>query len=351
MHDTFSPAGGSPLASVILPAYNAARYLPRCLDSLLAQTEKNFEVILVDDGSTDGTGEICDSRAARDRRVRVIHTENGGVSKARNKGLDAAGGKFVLFCDADDTVSPDWVGKLCGDGMTDADDMDMAVCGIKLVYPGAAPREVPTDWNGIGDCSLPLSAVWQLQERGLMLSPCNKSFRRSILETQSLRFDESMAYCEDEQFVLRYLLHADHGFRVVREDLYFYEKEHEGSLTHRYVPDLWNAIETSRVLREQLFAQAGVDTDAIHTSYCSFLNWRVQQALANLSVPGCPLSRRERAAEMRRILRSNTCREAFRDGNFGNTPGWYATVLKSRSAELLRTVNRLISLKNGGRAK
>ena len=195
---------------------------------------------------------------------------------------------------------------------------------------------------------MPLSAVWRLQERGLMLTPCNKSFRRAVLEAHGLRFDESLAYCEDEQFILHYLLHAEHGFRVVREDLYTYEKEHAGSLTRRYVPGLWDTIEASRRLREQVFAHVHLDTDSIRASYCSFLNWRVQQALSNLSAPDCPLSHRERAAEMRRILRSDTCREAFRDGQFGDTPGWYIRVLKTRSAVLLRAVNRLRRLRNGG---
>ena len=76
-----------PLASVILPAYNAAPYLPRCLDRLLAQTADRFELFVIDDGSTDGTGDICDAWAARDARIRVIHTENRGVSAARNRGI------------------------------------------------------------------------------------------------------------------------------------------------------------------------------------------------------------------------------------------------------------------------
>ena len=173
-----------------------------------------------------------------------------------------------------------------------------------------------------------------------MLTPCNKSFRREILETNQLRFDESLAYCEDEQFILRYLLCAKQGFWVVQEDLYVYEKQHAGSLTHRYVPNLWDTVEKSRALRERLFAQAGVDTGAIRVSYCTFLNWRVQQALSNLNQTK-GMSKRACTSEMRRILRSDPCREAFRNGNFGDTPGWYVRVLKMRSAGLLRMVNRL----------
>ena len=159
-----------PLASVILPAYNAAPYLPRCLDSLLAQTADSFELIVIDDGSTDGTGDICDAWAARDARIRVIHTENRGVSAARNRGLGEATGEFILFCDADDTVAPDWIRKLCDRGASDS--ADMAVCGVTLRYPTPTlPRDVPTDWSGIEGGAMPLSAVWRLQERGLMLTP------------------------------------------------------------------------------------------------------------------------------------------------------------------------------------
>lgn len=99
----------SPLISVIVPCYKVERYLPRCIDSLLRQTYKNLEVILVDDGSPDRSGEICDTYAKKDSRILVIHKANGGLSDARNVGIDRAKGEWITFVDSDDFVSDDYV--------------------------------------------------------------------------------------------------------------------------------------------------------------------------------------------------------------------------------------------------
>lgn len=95
------------LVSVIVAVYNIEEYLPRCVDSILAQTYGNLEIILVDDGSKDGSGSICDAYAAKDRRVRAIHKKNGGLSDARNAGMDAASGDYIGFVDGDDWIEPD----------------------------------------------------------------------------------------------------------------------------------------------------------------------------------------------------------------------------------------------------
>ena len=96
-----------PLISVIVPVYNIMDYLPRCVQSLGQQTYRNLEILLVDDGSTDGTGQLCDRLAAQDGRIRVLHKENGGTSSARNMGIEKALGEFLGFVDSDDYVEPD----------------------------------------------------------------------------------------------------------------------------------------------------------------------------------------------------------------------------------------------------
>lgn len=332
-----------PRVSVVMPIYNAERYLPRTLDSLLRQTLSDLEIIAVDDGSTDRSGAICDDYAARDSRIHVIHIPNGGVSAARNRGIDEAAGEFVLFCDSDDTVEPTWA------EMLSTDQPGLAVCGLCCIYPSQGNREVHTDWSAIPAGDAPLSVFWPLQEQGAMLHSCNKGYRRELLNRYGLRFDPTLAYCEDEQFVLNYLLHVEGGIHVVQEDLYRYEKEHEGGLTHRYVPRMWDTLCRSFALREQVLARAELPISDIRTGYQTFMNWRVRQALANLDAAGCPLTERERRGETRRILKSSVCREAFADGSFTDTPNWYARVLKTRRAWLIRTVNRMIRYKNRGK--
>ena len=106
----------SPTISVIVPVYNAEKYLHRCIDSVLAQTYKDFELLLIDDGSKDSSGTICDEYAAQDARVKVFHKENGGVSSARNVGLDHARGEWIMHLDGDDWIEHDMLERLIQKG-------------------------------------------------------------------------------------------------------------------------------------------------------------------------------------------------------------------------------------------
>lgn len=116
----------APLISIIVPVYQVKEYLGECVESLLAQTYKNLEILLVDDGSTDGSGEICDQYAGRDDRVRVVHQENQGLSAARNSGIDHMKGEYAAFVDSDDVVFPDFINTLYG--LAEKYQADIAAC-------------------------------------------------------------------------------------------------------------------------------------------------------------------------------------------------------------------------------
>lgn len=122
------------LVSVIIPAYNAEQYIEACLNSFLVQTYEPIEWILVDDGSTDRTGEIMERYADKDGRIRVFHKPNGGISDARNFGIDRASGAYIVFSDSDDTVDPDYVAYLYG--LLKKYDTDMALCQLRVVFDG-----------------------------------------------------------------------------------------------------------------------------------------------------------------------------------------------------------------------
>lgn len=119
----------NPLVSVIIPVYNVEKYLRDCVDSVLSQTYKNIEIILVDDGSPDNCPSICDEYATKDSRVRVIHKENGGLSDARNVGIDIANGEWLCFVDSDDVVNVEYVNVLLSAAIQN--DCDIAICGYK----------------------------------------------------------------------------------------------------------------------------------------------------------------------------------------------------------------------------
>ena len=120
------------LISVIVPIYNVEDYLCRCVDSILTQTYKNIEVILVNDGSTDNCGKICDEYALKDKRVKVIHKKNGGIADARNAGLDICCGDYIGFVDSDDYIAEDIYEVLYDFARTNI--LDVAICAINIAY-------------------------------------------------------------------------------------------------------------------------------------------------------------------------------------------------------------------------
>lgn len=173
--------------SIIIPVYNVERYLPKCLESVLGQTYQDLEVILVDDGSPDHCGRICDEYARRDRRVRVIHRQNGGLSAARNTGLAAAGGAYLGFVDSDDWIEPDMYEYLM-QGLQRA-NADVAVCGLYDCYRdkihGRGPEKEMV-------CGTEKALGLLLKNDEIQNSACNKLYRRELFE--GIVFPEGRAY-------------------------------------------------------------------------------------------------------------------------------------------------------------
>lgn len=184
------------LLSIIVPVYNAATFLPRCLESLIGQTYRDLEIICVDDGSTDASGAILDEYAARDARIKVIHQENAGVSAARNQGLDLAEGSFIFFVDADDWLEPDACEKC----------MEFMSSGVDLLTFGCFIEGSPSE-----DYRMRLESHLAMESRTVSkLTPAlqlaiggeiwNKVYRRSLVEEYKLRFPVGLAYGEDKVF-------------------------------------------------------------------------------------------------------------------------------------------------------
>ena len=132
----------TPLISVIVPIYNVEKYLDRCVESIVNQTYKNLEIILVDDGSPDNCGAMCDSWAEKDSRIKVIHKENGGLSDARNAGMDAATGDLMGFVDSDDYISPDMYQHLYENMLEN--NSDISACGVQIVFEDDRPANLLT---------------------------------------------------------------------------------------------------------------------------------------------------------------------------------------------------------------
>lgn len=210
------------LVSVIVPVYKAEKYLPRCIKSIVQQTYGNLEIVLVDDGSPDKCGDICDVYAANDKRIKVIHQENAGVSAARNAGLDAMTGQFVLFVDSDDYIDATCI-ETCLDVMRNG-EVD-AVCFnlCKIIRGKIVPTTIYTenmDTNQIVDCLLK-------ESKGICLI-LDKLYRACVWK--NLRFPVGLKL--EDAILLPKVLERSKKIIPLERYFYFYDCDNENSIMH-----------------------------------------------------------------------------------------------------------------------
>ena len=176
-----------PMISIIIPVYNTQQYLPRCIDSILSQSFTDFELLLIDDGSTDGSGKICDAYAEKDNRIRVFHKENGGVSSARNLGLNEAQGEWICFVDSDDELLPDGL-QIMADGISN--EVDMIMAG----YYEFEGETLLTDTSKFGKDGLisrndALLMMYPSESMPYMGYPWGRLYKRNLVLEKDLSFD------------------------------------------------------------------------------------------------------------------------------------------------------------------
>lgn len=216
-----------PDVSIIIPVHNVEQYLSRCIDSVLSQTFANWELLLVDDGSTDKSSSLCDEYKLKDVRIRVFHKENGGVSSARNMGLDYAKGEWISFVDSDDYLEPNmyevmYAGTQCA-------PVDVVYCDYFQCFNNGKIRENVAVYDS--DKRERLRAfllkgwpvVW------------NKLYRRSFLEKNDITFQSKYNFCEDMLFTFEVLYHSNEALHIAQA-LYNYNRINEYSI----VNTLWS---------------------------------------------------------------------------------------------------------------
>lgn len=211
--------------SIIVPVYKAEQYLHRCVYSILAQTFTDWECILVDDGSPDGSGAICDHYAETDTRIRVIHKENGGVSSARNMGLDIALGEWITFIDADDYVASDYINSMIKP-ILDNNNISFVHSGAYRTINGK-----PDTYLFHKDKCIRKDAKYLIENfEGYPFSKIyKKQYINGINSIQKIRFDENLKICEDLVFTLEYLCNHCGYYAFVEYDGYFYSCDNVNS--------------------------------------------------------------------------------------------------------------------------
>ena len=211
-----------PFLTIIVPIYNTELYLDSCIQSILKQSFSDFELLLIDDGSSDRSGEICDSYTKKDSRVQVFHTDNKGVSCARNLGLSHANGQFVMFVDSDDELPDNAIANLVSDSVDfSVGSSRRLICGQKQEYRYQEDKYYKNNIDIFFDDSFPISE--------LLDGPCAKLYKTDIIRCNALNFNEKLNYGEDKLFVYSFLLHAE-KIKATKEIVYI-QKRREGSLS------------------------------------------------------------------------------------------------------------------------
>ena len=223
------------LVSIIIPVYNSKPHLKECIYSVLEQSYKEFEILLIDDGSTDGSGEVCDELARKHNKIRVFHNANKGVSFSRNYGIEKSAGEYLLFIDSDDYIDSEFVKKL----ISPFPQADISVCRFYVDYGDSQKKYIETNLEKLVRNPLDLSLLFvdekYLNSSSIMTdcvfgSVCRCAFKKDAIIKNAICFNDNIVLGEDLLFLCRYLINVNKAI-LIDEYLYFYRKNQNSAVS------------------------------------------------------------------------------------------------------------------------
>ena len=300
-----------PQVSVIMPAYNVDRYVRRAVQSLQGQSLTSFELLVVDDGSTDRTGEVLDSLAERDYRISVFHTANGGAPAARNLALDNARGTYVMFMDADDWIEPHMLRDMVA--MAEKDQLELAISAFYIDTYYGKDNEHFSEVKGCetrtyGSRQEFRADAWRLFDKNQLYPPWNKLFLRSRIEELGLRFRPT--FWDDFPYVLDFIRDVER-VGVTDRAYYHFIRQRSESETARWRPDMYSKREEEHGWMLDLYEHWGLsdDPDIVEMIQRRYIE-RLVGCIENVCNPQCDLPTKEKRELIRQMITSERAQEA-----------------------------------------
>lgn len=241
-----------PAISIIIPIYQSERHLERLFQSIKKQTFENFEVLMINDGSTDNSVLLCEDICKSDKRFIIINQENKGVSSARNRGIEEACSDYICFIDSDDWIEKDYIKSL----IEISDDYDMVVEGFIKDKPGSRTKVIPIEGE-IRLNNINVDILRDLCEKYLLFPPWVKRYKKEILIINNIRFPENICYGEDLVFNFRYLDYVKR-IKIISEASYHYI-ENEGSLSLKFRKNAFNTDYNQWRILKEFFKKNGIE--------------------------------------------------------------------------------------------
>lgn len=319
--------------SIVVPIYNSEKYLCNCIDSILCQSFDDFELILVDDGSTDSSASICDNYEKLDNRVNVIHKTNGGVSKARNTGIDVASGKFICFIDSDDSINSDYLEKLY---LAYENDIDLSIVGYNWIKNNCVTNF--TVFNNEPETIIDKNNIMFLYEKVMISAPWCKLYKLDIIKENKLIFPEDLSLGEDLIFNFSYLDFVNR-IKIINTPLYNYNTDNENSLLQKYRADLLETNSRINSIVYMYICKWKLD----HTQMQIFINsvfWSYENVLLNTFSVKNKAFYFDKLRYNRQILKSEDFKKALKNYS-GNINAVVKLGYKLHSYSLILFYNKL----------
>lgn len=321
------------MVSIIVPVYNGEKFIARCVESVLAQTYTDFELILVNDGSKDNSGAICDNLAEKDGRIRVIHQENGGVSRARNRGLDVAQGDVIGFVDADDYVLPEFLEI----AVRELDGADICMFDLVTIWDSGktAPDTIPVL---LDVCTMNKKEITPEQLLLMAGSACRCLYRAELVK--EIRFPVGIKFSEDRIFNL-YAMGRMASMRYIRKGLY-YRVMQEESAVHRYHEDYFEACLAAHKGTQEALAAVWPE-ESYGIAYETHLINGAIAATCNYCYKTSPLTFKQRVQKTKVLCSNEELQTALQKTGYGGLRG---KLMQKKLAVALVVLAKIANIKN-----